>query len=273
MSFDTSTSSSAISRIPIAITSRSSARAISSSSTTSPRGSKITSTSTSPSQAFSSHPSGGRSGAMPTSTRACSAFSASSGFTTKSRSCRVSGPPRAHTASEPPSSAGTPASRKAATDFFSVASMSAKGWSGTPRHVPAHLISMHAGWVPWLTMPVEANGRPGPPSNGASIKVAAAGDMHCSEANREQTRKAFAEVDGTVDLILLAGDLTTHGEPEQAQVLADACRHLSTPVVAVLGNHDWHVNRVPELTRVIEDAGIELLDRSHAILQIKGVEV
>src|SRR3954464_8169554 len=122
-------------------------------------------------------------------------------------------------------------------------------------------------------MPVEANGRPGPPPNGASIKVAAAGDMHCSEANREQTQKAFAEVDGSVDLILLAGDLTTHGEPEQAQVLADACRDLSTPVVAVLGNHDWHVNRVPELMRVVQDAGIELLDRSHTIIGIEGVQV
>ena len=34
---------------------------------------------------------------------------------------------------------------------------------------------------------------------------------------------------GRVDLILLAGDLTTHGEPEQALVLADACRDLDVP--------------------------------------------
>src|SRR3954466_5622607 len=122
-------------------------------------------------------------------------------------------------------------------------------------------------------MASDHNGRPMPEHEGTTIKVATAGDIHCSQANREETAAAFAAVDGTVDLILLAGDLTTHGEPEQAQVLADACRGLSTPVVAVLGNHDWHVNRVPELTRVIEDAGIELLDRSHAILQIKGVEV
>src|SRR3954451_11182974 len=110
------------------------------------------------------------------------------------------------------------------------------------RHVmqlPTRPISMHPRWVTCLTMPVEANGRPGPPSNGQSIKVAAAGDMHCNEANREQTQKAFAEIDGTVDLILLAGDLTTHGEPEQAQILADACRELETPVLTVLGNHDW----------------------------------
>ena len=44
----------------------------------------------------------------------------------------------------------------------------------------------------------------------------------------------------SADLVLLAGDLTTHGLPEQAEVLADACDGLSVPVVAVLGNHDHH---------------------------------
>ena len=105
-------------------------------------------------------------------------------------------------------------------------------------------------------MPVEANGRPGPQTGGASIKVAAAGDMHCRESNREQTAKAFAEVDGTVDLILLAGDLTTHGQPEQAQVLADACRGPRTPVFTVLGNHDWQCDQRDELVAVLEDAAV-----------------
>ena len=106
-----------------------------------------------------------------------------------------------------------------------------------------------------------------------TIKVAAAGDIHCSEANRDDTARVFAEVDGTVDVILLAGDLTTHGEVEQASVLADACRGLKTPVVAVLGNHDWHVNRVPDLVAVLEDAGIQVLDRAHTILRPQEVEV
>ena len=122
-------------------------------------------------------------------------------------------------------------------------------------------------------MAVHHDGRPLPEHEGARIRVAAAGDVHCSDANREETATAFAEVDGSVDLILLAGDLTTHGEPEQGAVLADACRGLETPVVAVLGNHDWHVNRVPELVEVLEDGGIQVLERSHAIRQVGGVEV
>jgi Icc-related predicted phosphoesterase len=122
-------------------------------------------------------------------------------------------------------------------------------------------------------MPVEANGRPGPPADGASIRVAAAGDVHCSEANREQIATAFAGIDGTVDLILLAGDLTTHGEPAQAAVLADACRDLKTPVFTVLGNHDWQSDRRDELVAVVEDAGITVLDPGHAICRPKDIEV
>jgi Icc-related predicted phosphoesterase len=122
-------------------------------------------------------------------------------------------------------------------------------------------------------MPVEANGRPGPVTDGASIRVAAAGDVHCSEANREQVTAAFAEVDGTVDLILLAGDLTTHGEPAQAAVLADACRGLKTPVVTVLGNHDWQSDSRDELVEVLEEAGIQVLDPGHAICRPKDIEV
>src|SRR3954453_10485521 len=122
-------------------------------------------------------------------------------------------------------------------------------------------------------MAVSHNGRPVPEHEGAVIKVATAGDIHCSEANRAETAASFAEIDGSVDLILLAGDLTTHGEREQAQVLADACRDLSTPVIAVLGNHDWHVNRVPELVEVLEDAGIQILDRAHTTRRPQGGEV
>ena len=122
-------------------------------------------------------------------------------------------------------------------------------------------------------MALHHDGRPLPEHEGVTIRVAAAGDVHCSEANRDETKAAFAGIDGTVDLILLAGDLTTHGEPEQAQVLADACRGLETPVLAVLGNHDWHVNRADELTAILADAGIQVLDRSHAICRPQGVEV
>jgi Icc-related predicted phosphoesterase len=122
-------------------------------------------------------------------------------------------------------------------------------------------------------MPVEANGRPGPPGDGPRIRIAAAGDVHVSETNGEETAAAFAQVDGTVDLILLAGDLTTHGKPEEAAVLADACRGLETPVLTVLGNHDWQSDQRDEVVAVLSDAGITVLDPGHAICRPNDLEV
>lgn len=113
----------------------------------------------------------------------------------------------------------------------------------------------------------------GPGGGEATIRVAAAGDVHCSEAGREQSEAAFRAIDGEADLVLLAGDLTTHGEPAQAAVLADACRSLSVPVVAVLGNHDWHADRAGELVEVLRDADVTVLDREHTVREVGGVPV
>jgi Icc-related predicted phosphoesterase len=107
----------------------------------------------------------------------------------------------------------------------------------------------------------------------SSIRIAAAADIHCRESQRDEVRDAFTRVDGEADLILLAGDLTTHGEPEQAAVLAEACRDLETPVVTVLGNHDWHADRAEELSEVLAGGGISVLERSFTVCDVDGVEV
>jgi Icc-related predicted phosphoesterase len=105
------------------------------------------------------------------------------------------------------------------------------------------------------------------------IRIAAAGDIHSTESRRPYVEQAFRGVDGEVDLILLAGDLTTHGEPEQAAVLADAVRKVDVPTVAVLGNHDWHSNRQEEIARILADAGVTMLERSWTSLDVRGTEV
>src|SRR5215213_6298076 len=105
------------------------------------------------------------------------------------------------------------------------------------------------------------------------LRLAAAGDVHCRPAIREQVVAAFAAVEDEVDMILLAGDLTTHGEPEQAEILADACRPLKIPVLTVLGNHDWHSNRRDEVVEILEDAQIQVLDPGHRVIEVRGTEV
>ena len=106
-----------------------------------------------------------------------------------------------------------------------------------------------------------------------TIRVAAAGDIHCAEPLRERIARAFADLQGKADVVLLAGDLTTHGEPEEALVLADACRPLDLPVYAVLGNHDFHVNRCDEVIAVLEEAGIHVLQRGFAVHEVGGLEL
>jgi Icc-related predicted phosphoesterase len=106
-----------------------------------------------------------------------------------------------------------------------------------------------------------------------SIRIAAAGDVHAAEELRERLTRVFAGVADRADLLLLAGDLTTHGLPEQARVLADACNGVSVPLVAVLGNHDHHSGRADDVRQALEAGGIVVLDRSHVVLSLGDLDV
>jgi Icc-related predicted phosphoesterase len=105
------------------------------------------------------------------------------------------------------------------------------------------------------------------------IRIAAAGDVHASEATRDRVLNAFDRVADEADVVLLAGDLTTTGEPEQAAVLAEACRGLDLPVFTVLGNHDYHAGRANDIKAVLEEAGVHVLERAWRTCTIAGVEL
>jgi Icc-related predicted phosphoesterase len=123
-------------------------------------------------------------------------------------------------------------------------------------------------------MTIHASGRPAGEREQCRIRIAAAGDVHYGrDGDRRRAGEAFAGLAGRVDLVLLAGDLTTHGEPEQAAILAEACSGLDVPVLTVLGNHDWHSNRRDEVAAVLEEAGIVVLDRSHRVLEVCDARV
>ena len=105
------------------------------------------------------------------------------------------------------------------------------------------------------------------------IRIAAAADIHASDTSSERVERAFAELREAADVVLLAGDLTTSGEPEQAEVIAGACRQLDLPVFAVLGNHDHHAGRTDELADVLGAAGVRLLDRECATCRLEELEL
>ena len=113
----------------------------------------------------------------------------------------------------------------------------------------------------------------GSAASAAAIRIAAAGDVHCRETNAEDVRAAFARLSDGTDLVLLAGDLTSHGTTEEAEILAQAAGPLEPPVVAVLGNHDHHAGEQEAIAETLRDAGITVLDRQSATFQICGSEV
>jgi Icc-related predicted phosphoesterase len=105
------------------------------------------------------------------------------------------------------------------------------------------------------------------------IRVAAAGDVHAGGPGDERFAAVFADAAREADLILLAGDLTRHGEPDEAAALIDAVRDVEIPVAAVLGNHDWHGNRCDELTAALNEGGIHMLDKASLVVDVGETSV
>lgn len=105
------------------------------------------------------------------------------------------------------------------------------------------------------------------------IRIAAAGDVHFDRTSHDRLAQHFESLIGKADILLLAGDLTQTGHPEEMKVLAEDLRKCPVPVVTVLGNHDYHMDRVQELTSILEKAGVTVLERSSVIFNINGCSV
>jgi uncharacterized protein len=106
-----------------------------------------------------------------------------------------------------------------------------------------------------------------------SLRIAAAGDIHCREAVRDRVVADFAALAGKVDLVLLAGDLTSHGTAEEAAVLCEAAPACGAPVFAVLGNHDWQGDEAERIGERLREAGVELLEGEAKVCDAGGIEV
>jgi Icc-related predicted phosphoesterase len=105
------------------------------------------------------------------------------------------------------------------------------------------------------------------------MKIAAAADIHAAETHGVKLRDAFERAAAESDMILLAGDLTADGEPAEAQVLGEACRPLDVPVFAVLGNHDFHLDKQNEIAEILDRAGVRVLNRDSAVCELNGIEI
>src|SRR5947209_14648687 len=95
---------------------------------------------------------------------------------------------------------------------------------------------------------------------GSVVRVAAIGDLHCTKTSQGTFQPLFARVADAAELLLLAGDLTDYGLPDEARVLARELTALRIPVVAVLGNHDLESGKEQEVRQILADAGVVILD-------------
>jgi Icc-related predicted phosphoesterase len=92
------------------------------------------------------------------------------------------------------------------------------------------------------------------------MKLAALADLHVEETAMRPYRELFAEISQRADVLALCGDLTNLGKPAEAEILAQDLRSCTIPVVGVLGNHDHESGQVEDVLRILQDAGLKLLE-------------
>src|SRR5204863_9719467 len=91
---------------------------------------------------------------------------------------------------------------------------------------------------------------------------AATADIHFSPQSYDRLREPLQRVRDEADVLVLAGDLTNYGKPDEMESLLNALVRLRIPIVAVLGNHDYESGRSEELMRMMTADGIKVLDGS-----------
>jgi Icc-related predicted phosphoesterase len=104
----------------------------------------------------------------------------------------------------------------------------------------------------------------------ATVRIAALADLHYARTPEAAVREVLTQAGRESDVVLLCGDLTDHGLPEEAVALArEIHAAVSVPVIAVLGNHDFESGKQDEVQRIFCDAGVRMLDGDST--EVKGV--
>jgi Icc-related predicted phosphoesterase len=105
------------------------------------------------------------------------------------------------------------------------------------------------------------------------IRIAAVGDLHCTKSAAGKLQPLFSQAADMVDMLLLCGDLTDYGLPEEAEILAAELSIAAAriPIVAVLGNHDYESGNSEQVKQILGTAGVRVLDGD--ALEINGIGI
>jgi uncharacterized protein len=94
------------------------------------------------------------------------------------------------------------------------------------------------------------------------MRIAATADLHFTPQRYNALRDQMSHVRDEADVLVVAGDLTNYGQPDEMEPLVNALVRLRVPVIVVLGNHDYETGKEVELVRMMTAEGIKVLDGS-----------
>ena len=92
------------------------------------------------------------------------------------------------------------------------------------------------------------------------MRVAAVADIHLKAEDHEKNVHQFSIANELADVLVIAGDFTNHGMPDEMRACLSVLEHVHIPMVAVLGNHDHESGHQDELAGMLRLAGVQLLD-------------
>ncbi|MBV9454890.1 MAG: metallophosphoesterase [Rubrobacter sp.] len=102
------------------------------------------------------------------------------------------------------------------------------------------------------------------------MKIAATADIHTRVGDAKRLHALVQEAVRDADLLAIGGDLTDLGRPEQVEVLLKVLGMCSIPILATLGNHDYESGHAAELSRLIGESNVHLLDHSSIVIDDVG---
>src|SRR4029453_8518509 len=102
-----------------------------------------------------------------------------------------------------------------------------------------------------------------------SVRVAAVGDLHCRRSSPGSFQTLFSRIAESADVLALCGDLTDRGLADEARILAKEVGAIKMPKVAVLGNHDFESDAAADVTEILAQAEVTVLDGT--AVEIAGV--
>ena len=103
-------------------------------------------------------------------------------------------------------------------------------------------------------------------TDGRVVRVAAVGDVHYDGRKPGSLIEIFSSANQQADVLVLCGDLTTLGKPDQMRGFVEELAGVEIPVVAVLGNHDYESGEVDACSAILRGRGIHVLDGDQVVI-------